>query len=110
MTTGILGLSSDIGRCSCWAICRILPYSQGISSACEEFYGRRLLGPREAGCGGWLPLETRCWIAVGRFAESDEIGIIGVVVLDENAFILETNDGDLVVEVFEEGGEGESVG
>jgi hypothetical protein len=44
------------------------------------------------------------------FAEGDKIGIIGVVVLYENTFVLEPNDCDLVVEVFEEGGEGESVG
>ena len=44
------------------------------------------------------------------FAEGDKIGIIGVVVLDEDTLVLEANDSDLVMEVFEKGGKSESVG
>lgn len=41
-----------------------------------------------------------------RIAKGNEIGVISVVVLNQNAFILESNDRDLVVVVLLEGGQG----
>jgi hypothetical protein len=43
---------------------------------------------------------------VVRIAKGNEIGVISVVVLNQNAFILESNDRDLVVVVLLEGGQG----
>lgn len=42
-------------------------------------------------------------------AEHDEIWVIAVVIFDQDAFVLQTNDSDSVLEVLEERGKGYSV-
>lgn len=44
-------------------------------------------------------MEASCGVTVVRIAECNEIGIIAVVIFNQDTFILKADDGDLVVVV-----------
>ena len=101
-------LSPYEGRGRDGRVARILKHAQRIARCRQEFRHRRLLRPRKARRSAGLPLQCRCGVPVVDLDERHKVGVVTVIVLHQNAVILQPDHGDPVAEVLRERCDGEA--
>jgi hypothetical protein len=103
-------LSADIRRGGHRRVTGVLPYTQGVAGCSEKLGIGRPARPLKRGGGCGLPLQTCGGVAVRGLDEGDKVGVVAVVVLNENAIVLEANNGYTVAGIFCERCEAEAEG
>ena len=101
-------LSPDEGRGRDRRVARIFKHAQQIARCREKFRHRRLLRPRKARRGGGLPVQRRRGVPVVDLDEGHKVGVVAVIVLHQDAVVLQADDRDPVAEVLRKGSDAEA--